>query len=124
MSEGCKAIGDGHLAHAPLRLDLIDDAADVNGDVPGSALCAPVDGEDDEAEVEGDEFSCEPCGVEPLTIAPSFQKLSDADVEEHQVAAPKALHAIAQAMVDTQCSLSRGFIITWVGLLIVSRKTS
>ena len=49
-------------------------------DVP----CAPVEGEEDEAEVEGEEFQCEPCEVEPLRIAPSPQKPSAADVEEHR----------------------------------------
>ena len=50
-------------------------------DVP----CAPVGGEEVEAEVEGDEFRCEPCEVEPLRIAPSPQRPSAADVEEHRV---------------------------------------
>ena len=47
--------------------------------------CAPVVGEEVEAEVEGEEFQCEPCEVEPLKIAPSPQKPSATDVEEHRV---------------------------------------
>ena len=50
-------------------------------DVP----CAPVEGEEAEVEVEGEEFRCEPCEAEPLRIAQSPQKPSAADVEEHRV---------------------------------------
>ena len=50
-------------------------------DVP----CAPVEGEEVEAEIEGEEFVCEPCEVEPLRFAPSPQRPSAADVEEHRV---------------------------------------
>ena len=81
---GCERLNHGQPAQASLRPDIIDGTVAVKvavQDVP----CAPVEEGEAEVQVEGEEFQCEPCEVEPLKEAPSPQKPSAADVKEHRV---------------------------------------